>query len=117
MRPTVLIVDDHAGFRASARKLLEAEGYPVVGEAADGEEALVEVGRVRPDVVLLDIQLPGVDGFEVAEQLAGSPGAPAVVLISSRDSAARDPRLAVTAARGFIAKGSLSGASLASLVG
>ena len=117
MRPTVLIVDDHAGFRASARALLEAEGYHVVGEAADGDQALAAVAQVRPEVVLLDVQLPGLDGFAVAEQLAGTPAAPAIVLISSRDSAARDPRLAETPARGFIPKGNLSGASLASLVG
>ena len=70
MRPTVLIVDDHADFRASARALLEAEGFDVVGEAASGEEAIAEAGRLRPEVILLDIQLPGDDGFAVARRLA-----------------------------------------------
>ena len=66
----MLIVDDHADFRASARALLEAEGFEVIGEAADGREAIAEVRRLRPDVVLLDIQLPDQDGFAVAERLA-----------------------------------------------
>jgi len=62
MRGRVLIVDDHAAFRESASALLEAEGFDVVGEAADGESAVAEVARLRPDIVLLDIQLPGLDG-------------------------------------------------------
>src|SRR6266700_3323207 len=70
VRPTVVIVDDHAGFRSSARALLEAEGFDVVGEAGDGVSALVAVGRLHPHVVLLDIQLPDIDGFEVADRLA-----------------------------------------------
>ena len=70
VRPTVLIVDDHDDFRVSARSLLEAEGFAVVGEAADGPEALAQAERLAPDVVLLDIQLPGLDGFAVAERLA-----------------------------------------------
>ena len=80
---SVLIVDDHAEFRRSARALLEADGYTVVGEAGDGVEAIAEAERLRPEVVLLDIQLPGIDGFAVAERLASSAHPPAVVLISS----------------------------------
>jgi DNA-binding NarL/FixJ family response regulator len=117
MGRTVLIVDDHAGFRASARALLESQGFEVVGEAADGDQALDEVARTRPEVVLLDVQLPGADGFTVAEQLSREPSPPVIVLVSSRNSVARDPRLAATPARGFISKDSLSGASLAGLVG
>jgi DNA-binding NarL/FixJ family response regulator len=81
MRPTVLIVDDHAAFRASARALLQAEGFDVVGEAADGAGAVEAVAVLRPEVVLLDIQLPDLDGLAVAEQLARVPEAPAVGLI------------------------------------
>ena len=81
---TVLIVDDHAAFRAGARALLEVDGFDVVGEAADGESAIEQARRLRPEVVLLDVQLPGIDGFAVAERLAAEPFAPAVVLISSR---------------------------------
>ena len=84
----MLIVDDHDDFRLSACALLEREGFSVVGGAADGEAALVEVERLRPQVVLLDVQLPGRDGFEVAELLAARPEPPAVVLISSREAVA-----------------------------
>ena len=116
MRPTVLIVDDHADFRASARALLEAEGFDVVGEAAGGERAIGEVERLRPDVVLLDVQLPDVDGFAVAERLAAEGSGAAVVLISSREAAAYGPRAEAAAARGFIAKRDLSGEALAALL-
>jgi DNA-binding NarL/FixJ family response regulator len=117
MGPTVLIVDDHAAFRASARALLQAEGFEVVGEAADGAEAVQAAIILRPEIVLLDIQLPGLDGLAVAEQLAAVPDGPAVVLISSRDAAAYGPRLQSTPARGFIPKSGLSGEALAALVG
>jgi DNA-binding NarL/FixJ family response regulator len=117
VRPKVVIVDDHEAFRASARALLEAEGFNVVGEAADGTQALAAVAALRPDIVLLDIQLPDVDGFTIAEQLAASLDPPAVVLISSRDAAAYGPRLVRTPARGFLPKSGLSGEALAALVG
>jgi len=117
MGPTVLIVDDHAAFRASARALLQAEGFEVVGEAADGAEAVQAVTSLRPEIVLLDIQLPDLDGLAVAEQLAAVPDGPTVVLISSRDAAAYGPRLQATPARGFIPKSGLSGEALAALVG
>jgi DNA-binding NarL/FixJ family response regulator len=117
VRPTVLIVDDHEGFRASARALLQAEGFDVVGEAADGTEALEAAALLRPDIVLLDIQLPGLDGLEVAEQLAATPNPPIVVLVSSRDAASYGPRLKQTSARGFIPKSGLSGEALAALAG
>lgn len=117
VRTTVLIVDDHDGFRESARALLEAEGFTVVGGAADGAAALAAVRQLRPEVVLLDVQLPDVDGFAVAEQLAAAPNPPRVVLISSRDAAAYGPRLGAAPACGFLAKRELSGASLAALVG
>jgi DNA-binding NarL/FixJ family response regulator len=116
MRPRVLIVDDHAAFRESASALLEAEGFEVVGEAADGEEAIAEVERLRPEIVLVDIQLPGLDGFGVAERLAGPADAPAVVLISSRDARAYGSRVIEAPVRGFLAKRSLSGTALADLV-
>ena len=116
MRPTVLIVDDHDGFRASARALLEAEGFAVVGDAADGSTAITQVARLRPDVVLLDVQLPGTDGFAVAERLAVGPDPPVVVLISSRDAVAYGTRVDAAPVRGFLAKRELSGAALAALV-
>ena len=116
MAPTVLIVDDHAAFRASSRALLESEGFTVVGEAGDGRSALAQILSLRPDVVLLDIQLPDVDGFEVAERIAAVEGPPAVVLVSSRSAASYGPRLALAAAVGFIAKVDLSGESLSQLL-
>jgi DNA-binding NarL/FixJ family response regulator len=117
MRPTVLIVDDHEGFRQSASALLEAEGFRVVGKAADGPDAVAQAERLRPDVVLLDIQLPGVDGFTVAKRLAALPDPPHVVLISSREASAYGQRLGETPTRGFLAKRELSGEALAALVG
>ena len=72
MATSVLIVDDHPGFRASARMLLEAEGYDVVGEAGDGQAGLEAAAELHPDVVLLDIQLPDMDGFEVAAGLTAN---------------------------------------------
>ena len=113
---TVLIVDDHQGFRAGARALLEAEGFDVLGEATDGESAVEQARRLRPQVVLLDVQLPGIDGFAVAEQLAAEPAAPAVVLVSSRGEQAYRAKLAATAARGFVTKEEFSGECLASLL-
>ena len=113
----MLIVDDHAAFRASARALLEAEGFDVVGEAADGAGALRVVANLRPEIVLLDIHLPDLDGLAVAEQLATLPHAPAVVLTSSRDAAVYGPRVQTVPARGFIPKSALSGDALAALVG
>jgi DNA-binding NarL/FixJ family response regulator len=116
-RPTVLIVDDHAEFRASARALLESEGFDVIGEASDGAAALDAVIRIQPEIVLLDIQIPEPDGLEVAERLAKTPQPPIVVLISSRDAVAYGARLKNSPARGFIPKGRLSGEALATLVG
>jgi DNA-binding NarL/FixJ family response regulator len=117
VRPTVLIVDDHDGFRESARALLEAEGFAVVGDAAEGAAAVAAVARLRPDVVLLDVQLPDVDGFAVAARLAAGPDPPRVVLISSREVAAYGPRIGGAPVCGFLAKRELSGAALAALVG
>lgn len=113
---TILIVDDHPGFRASARALLEADGFEVLGEAADGASAVEQARRLRPEVVLLDIQLPGMDGFAVADRLAAEPAAPAVVLISSRGRGAFRSRLEAAPARGFITKSEFSGECLASLL-
>ena len=117
MRPTLVIVDDHADFRASARALLEAEGFEVVGEAADSVSAFEAVEELRPQVVLLDIQLPGLDGFAIAEKLGGIPDPPAVVLISSRDERTYGSRLEMSSVRGFLPKSGLSGKALATLLG
>lgn len=117
MASRVLIVDDHADFRAFARSLLEAAGYEVVGEAHDGASALAAARALRPELVLLDVQLPDVDGFAVCERLGEDEGSPVVVLTSSRDASAFRRRLAGSSARGFVAKAELSGARLAALAG
>jgi DNA-binding NarL/FixJ family response regulator len=114
---TVLIVDDHAGFRSLARRLLVAEGFEVVGEAGSGVLAIESARRLRPQVVLLDIQLPDLDGFEVARRLEDERLGTATVLISTRDSTAYRRRLESSPALGFIPKGKLSGAALAEVIG
>jgi DNA-binding NarL/FixJ family response regulator len=116
MPQTVLIVDDHAGFRHAARALLEADGYDVIGESATGNEGLEAVGRLRPDLVLLDVGLPDIDGIEVCGRLSSCPGGgPMVVLTSSRDASDYPPHFEHCGARGFIAKAELSGDALAML--
>ena len=113
---SVLVVDDYAAYRATARALLEAEGYDVVGEAADGASALTEVARLRPDIVLLDVQLPDIDGFEVAAKLARDGSPSQIVLISSRDEADFGSLVGESGARGFVSKDALSGAAIEALV-
>jgi DNA-binding NarL/FixJ family response regulator len=113
---TVLIVDDHAGFRRFVRRLLESEGYRVVGEADDGESALVATRLLRPEVVLLDVLLPDTNGFALAELLVDEPDAPAVVLISSREADDFRGRLERSRVSGFIQKDHLSRSALATLV-
>jgi DNA-binding NarL/FixJ family response regulator len=112
MPVTVLIADDHAAFRAAARRLLEHHGYAVVGEAPDGAAALAAVEALRPDVVLLDVQMPGLDGFAVAARLRVAADPPAVVLASSRDAEDFGGLVQESGVRGFIAKGELTGAAL-----
>ena len=117
MTRTILIVDDHAGFRRAARALLTAEGFHVVGEAPDGRSALSEAGRLRPEVVLLDIQLPDLDGFAVAAALAATEHPPLVILVSSRDGASYDPQLTEANVAGFLPKGSMTGAAIRAITG
>ena|SRR5436189_5404383 len=116
MATTVLIVDDHDWFRASARALLERHGLQIVGEASGAAAALRAARELGPDVVLLDVQLPDGDGFEVAARLAGLDRPPAVVLTSSRDGAEFGPLVASSGARGFIPKAELSGERIAELL-
>jgi DNA-binding NarL/FixJ family response regulator len=116
MSRTVLIVDDHPSFRATARMLLECDGWTVVGEAPDGFTGLREAQRLRPALVLLDVNLPDIDGFDVAARLTAEPGAPAVVLVSSRDARDFGPRVSRSGARGFVSKADLTGDALRELV-
>lgn len=116
MPSTVLIVDDHPSFRATARLLLEADGYVIVGEAADGASALRAAGELQPDVVLLDVNLPDLDGFAVAERLTAGGGGPAIVLCSSRDASDFGDLVERSGACGFVAKADLSGDAVRELV-
>jgi DNA-binding NarL/FixJ family response regulator len=113
---TVLIVDDHPSFRSSARRMLEDAGYVVVGEAQDGESALAAAEDLRPAVVLVDVQLPDLNGFEVSLRLTAEDGGPAVVLTSSRDSGDFAGMISRSRARGFLRKEELSGPALAALL-
>ena len=98
-----MIVDDHPSFRRFARRLFEEAGFTVVGEAQDGKSALDSANALRPDLVLLDVMLPDVSGFEIAERF--SPGV-SVLLVSSRS--AEDLALAATPTYRFLRKDELS---------
>ena len=113
MARTVLIVDDHPSFRSSAHAILEADGFEVVGESPDGASGLADAKRLRPDVVLLDVQLPDASGFDVCAELASSC---AVVLVSSRDRSDYGEQIACCGACGFVAKDELSGAAVRALL-
>ena len=109
----ILIVDDHPSFRRCARALLEEDGFAVIGEAEDGEGALEAIGSLRPDVVLLDVQLPDMDGFAVLEQLeTNGTEETQVVLVSSREASDYDGLIRASGARGFISKAELTGAAV-----
>ncbi len=109
--PAILIVDDHDGFRRFVRGLLEAAGF-TVAEAATGAEATEAARAVRPGLVLLDIQLPDFDGFEVARRLAAQAGGPVVVLTSTREARDYGARITSSPAAGFLPKDQLSGAAV-----
>jgi DNA-binding NarL/FixJ family response regulator len=112
----VLVVDDHPSFRRCVRALLTSEGFDVVGEAEDGESALALATELSPDLVLLDIQLPDISGFEVVSRLHETNPELEIVLVSSRDQNAYGSALGESGARGFITKGDLSGPALARLL-
>jgi DNA-binding NarL/FixJ family response regulator len=117
MGKTVLIVDDHPSFRASARRMLEADGYQVVAEAEDGNGAVVATQRLRPDLVLLDVRLPDIDGVQLAKSLLALEGpVPQVVLTSSHDSTDLGDAIVASGARGFIPKGELTADAVAALL-
>jgi DNA-binding NarL/FixJ family response regulator len=115
MALTVVVVDDHPGFRSWARRVLQEDGLEVVGEAADGEEALRIVLLLRPALVLLDIQLPDMSGLEVARRLAGLSPSTTIVLTSAQDAADFGSGIRQSGAAGFVPKAELSGSVLAGL--
>jgi DNA-binding NarL/FixJ family response regulator len=112
----VLVVDDHPSFRRCVRALLTSEGFDVVGEAENGESALALATELSPDLVLLDIQLPDISGFEVVSRLHETNPELEIVLVSSRDQNAYGSALGASGALGFITKGDLSGPALARLL-
>jgi DNA-binding NarL/FixJ family response regulator len=115
--PTVLIVDDHPSFRASARAILESDGFEILGEVSDGASALAAVDDLEPELVLLDVQLPDMTGFDVCAKLEARNGsAPAVILVSSRDLADYGNLVAESCACGFLPKAELSGEAILMLL-
>jgi DNA-binding NarL/FixJ family response regulator len=113
---TVVIVDDHPTFRSFARELLEDEGFEVVAEAMDGASAIEAADRLRPDLVLLDVQLPDLSGFEVVDRLRARGVPSPVVLTSSRDAASYGDQVEASDSAGFIPKGDLSGPAIRALL-
>ncbi len=116
MATRALIVDDHPSFRRFARKLLESAGCDVVGDAEDGASGVAAVRALEPDLVLLDVLLPDMTGFDVAKEIAAGPSRPLVVLTSSRTASDFGPLLDTDHAKTFISKRDLTLAALASLV-
>ena len=111
---TVVVVDDHAGFRRAARELLELEGFDVVGEAEDGSSALAVTRKLRPQLVLLDVSLPDANGFDMAGRLAGYRSN--VILTSSREHSDLGRRVRESGALGFVPKDQLSGSAVRGLL-
>jgi CheY-like chemotaxis protein len=116
MGRSVLIVDDHAAFRATARRVLEHAGHTVIGESADGEAALADADRLHPEVILLDVRLPGIDGFAVARELATWHAPPLVILTSTREEGAFGSRLANAPVLAFVEKRHLTPPIVADLL-
>jgi DNA-binding NarL/FixJ family response regulator len=115
MATRVLIVDDHPSFRNGIRRLLEAEGFEVVGEAQDGESAIAAARSLDAELVLLDVNLPDLDGFVVTQRIVAA-GGPPVILTSSRERADFGDCIDECGAQGFVHKADLSGAALTALV-
>ena len=111
----ILIVDDSARFRALAAELLAMRGFEVLEEAADGEQALAAVARSRPDGILLDVNLPGQDGFTVAASLAAACAGARIVLTSADTRQVPAEVMKTCAAIAFVAKQDLAVADLKTL--
>jgi two-component system chemotaxis response regulator CheY len=116
MGASVLIVDDHPGFRAQVRRMLESEGYLVVGEAGDAASAVEAARALEPELALVDVCLSDEDGFELAARLGALDVAPAVVMTSSHDGADLAQCVAECGACGFVPKSELSRATIDALV-
>ena len=113
MAPTIVIVDDDPSFLTAARMLLELEGFTVVGEALTGREGVEAATTLRPDLVLVDVHLPDIDGFEVVARLGRAAEPPPVVLTSTRAVEDFGSLIEASGARAFVSKAEISGAGLA----
>jgi DNA-binding NarL/FixJ family response regulator len=101
----VLVVDDHESFRRVAEAVVEAaDGFVVAGSVGSGEESLVTAEAVEPDLVLMDINLPGIDGIEAARKLRSLASPPVVILLSTYDEDDVDVRARECGAAAYIAK-------------
>jgi CheY-like chemotaxis protein len=108
MPTRILIVDDDARFRALARTLLEASGYSITAEAADGAQALVAAERVGPDAALIDVQLPDIDGVSLARTLREMIGSLRIVLTSTDPTLIAPAAVADSGAVAFVPKDKLA---------
>lgn len=116
MRRRILVIDDNTAFRGAVSRLLESGGFGVVAGAATGAGGVQLARNHEPDVVIVDVQLPDTDGFDVAEQLAGLDPAPQVILTSSLDSSDLGALVTESPARGFIPKAELSARAIEALL-
>jgi CheY-like chemotaxis protein len=113
MRPRILIVDDDPTFLKTVRRLLEAQGFDVIGEALNGLDGVTAATRLDPDIVLVDVNLPDIDGFQVVERIADGGRAPPVVLTSIRAAGDFGSLIETSRARAFITKADITGEALA----
>jgi two-component system, NarL family, nitrate/nitrite response regulator NarL len=112
MPPRVLLVDDNESFLADARRLLEAEGVPVLGVASTGAEAASLSASLAPDVALVDVMLAAESGFEVAQQIVDRAPGTDVILISTHAEDDFIELISASPARGFVQKSELSAAAI-----
>lgn len=112
----IVIIDDDPSFLATVRSLLEREGFVVAGEALNGIDGVAAVADLAPDLVLVDVNLPDIDGFEVVDRLGDGAGAPPAVLTSSRAAGDFGKLVETSRARGFITKADITGKALAELL-
>ena len=112
MRPRVVIVDDDPSFLATVRALLEEEGFAVVGQASNGLDGVAAAAELQPDILLVDVNLPDIDGFEVVARVMEGGRAPPVVLTSIHSAADFGNLVERSGARAFISKADISGDAL-----
>lgn len=110
-----LLVDDSARFLEAARALLERSGVEVVGIASTGADAIARARELSPDVALVDLDLDGESGFDLARRLAGT--VPAVILVSTHSGQDFQELIAASPARGFLSKSALSARAIRELLG